>query len=150
MTQGGLSSPELQQANVRYDTPQRTTLDPGASPDPSLSRVHLAGSYVCEVLHEGTADPIRDRAGARLLGHWRADTAEMRGRIDRYGGDLMIDQSKVTICLRKGQKTTTLAIWPGEIWISGPDAYNRGAQLLADRATLVSELLRLNGWRLSS
>ena len=145
---GGASSPELQQANVPYVTGQRTTLDPEASPDPSMSRVHLAGSYVCEVLHEGTAESIRDRAG-RLLGHWRADTVEMRGRIDRYG-DLMIDQSKVTICLRKGQRTTTMAIWPGEIWISGPDAYNRGAQLLADRATLVSELLRLNGWRLSS
>lgn len=145
---GGASSPELQQPNVPYVTGQRTTLDPEASPDPSLSRVHLAGSYVCEVLHEGTADSIRDRAG-RLLGHWRADAVEMRGRIDRYG-DLMIDQSKVTICLRKGQRTTTLAIWPGETWISGPDAYNRGAQLLADRATLVSELLRLNKWRLGT
>ncbi len=142
----GVASAEcLQQHNVPYDTPQRTTLDSEPVPDPTLSRVHLAGSYVCEVLHEGTADPVRDRAG-RLLGHWRADIVEMKGRADRYG-DLTIDGAKITICLRRGKTSLTLAIWPGEVWLSGADAYNKGAQLLADRVNLACELLRLNKWR---
>lgn len=143
---GEASSPKLQQTNVPYDTLQRTTLEPEPVHDPALSRVHLAGSYVCDVLHEGTADPVRDRAG-RLLGHWRADTVDMRGRTDRYG-DLTIDSSKITICLRRGKSTLTLAIWPGEVWLSGADAYNKGTQLLADRVNLVCELLRINKWRL--
>mgnify|MGYP000865092397 CR=1 FL=1 len=140
------STDTLQQTNVPYDTPQRSTLDYTAVPDPTLSRVHLAGSYTCEVLHEGTTDPIRDRAG-RLLGHWRADTVAMRGRTDRYG-DLTVDGATVTICLRRGKSSLTLAVWPGEVWLSGADAYNRGAQLLEDRTKLMAELLRLNGWRL--
>ena len=140
------STDKLQQTNVRCDRPQRSTLDPVAVPDPTLSRVHLAGSYTCDVLHEGTTDPIRDRAG-RLLGHWRADTVAMRGRMDRYG-DLTIDGAPVTICLRRGKSSLTLAVWPGEVWLSGLDSYNRGAQLLEDRAKLMAELLRLNGWRL--
>jgi hypothetical protein len=140
------SAPSAQPQIGGYDGGNQGMMDPEPVHDPTLSRVHLAGSYLCDVLFEGTTDPIRDRAG-RVYGHWRADTVAPKGRTDRYA-DLTVEDQKVTICLRRGKSSLTLAIWPGETWLSGADAYDRGAKQLTDRVNLVCALMRLNNWRL--
>ncbi len=114
--------------------------------DPKTSRVHLNGSYVCDILTVGRVDTIYSATG-RLMGWWRKEPSHPKGRRDWYGS-FRVEGFDMTFCHRSGANgTETFVIWPQDTLIDGLGAIAKGAQVLLDRANLCLSLLGNYGWR---
>lgn len=110
------------------------------------SRIHTNGSYVCDVLHEGERKQINHDGKIAII--WNNEPSKPKGRTDYYG-QYRIDNQQIGFCYRIGKKKITFAIWTGDVYLSGADAFIRGEKILLNRVKWVIERLKSTGWRLS-
>lgn len=109
-----------------------------------LADAHLHGLVRGKVVHVGTYDTIRDRAGA-VVGDWSEKIATPRGRRDRFL-TLYYAGQQIGVTYSEGNGgARTVQIYPGRV----PATDETAEAAIMDRVNWIVESMRTTGWRIS-